>query len=109
MTVNGRSYLTAAANDEPGEGDGKGRPVDLDGGNKHIQSVLDSHGVTLAVCVQTFDVMRVREREGGAGENTTQKGKEVTRWRERVRVPCADDLSNTRKRAGGEEEIACHQ
>lgn len=54
MIVKGRSYLPAAS-----VGEGKtGGVVDLER-NAAVHDVLDGHGVSLAACVQMFDVMQV--------------------------------------------------
>lgn len=55
MTVHGRFYLPPAPVRES-----RRLSVDLERGDAAVQDVLDGHGVSLAACVQTFDVMEVR-------------------------------------------------
>lgn len=55
MSVRGRSYLPPVP-----LGEGKsGQVIDLERGDAAVHAILDEHGVSLAACVQTFDVMQV--------------------------------------------------
>ena len=59
VVVRGRSYLnTAVVETERGAGS---TPNRLEGRDVGMQRVLDQHGVPLAACLQTFDVMQASE------------------------------------------------
>lgn len=56
VTVRGRSYLSPVT-----MGERRGREViDLErGDDAAVHGILNEHGVSLAACLQTFDVMQV--------------------------------------------------
>lgn len=62
MVVRGSSYLNAVAAEKRG---GAGcRSINLEGRDAGMERVLEYHGVSLAACLQTFDVMQVRMETG---------------------------------------------
>lgn len=55
VSVSGRSYFTP----EPLGEERRRESIDLERGDAAVRGMLDDHGVSLAACVQTFDVMQV--------------------------------------------------
>ena len=68
VEVSGHSYLDVTAD---GRGTRESAPISLKGSDRGVQRVLDYHGVSLAECVQTFDVMQVSGRKHGSVEQSS--------------------------------------
>lgn len=58
VVVRGRSYLNTVVGTNRGAGSS---PIKPEGRDVGTQRVLDQHGVSLAACLQTFDVMQASE------------------------------------------------